>query len=67
LGKTIVPKQFQDVVGYYSRFDVFEFKVNRRAHRRTIFMEKSSRTTGLHILRGSLLVSSTLSKFRLVS
>jgi aliphatic nitrilase len=33
LAKTIVPKQFQDVVGYYNRFDVFEFKVNRRAHR----------------------------------
>jgi aliphatic nitrilase len=27
----VVPKQFQDVVGYYNRFDVFELKVNRRA------------------------------------
>lgn len=27
----VVPKQFQDVVGYYNRFDVFQLKVNRRA------------------------------------
>lgn len=31
LSRCVVPKQFQDVVGYYNRFDVFEFKVNRRA------------------------------------
>ena len=31
LAKCVVPKQFQDVVGYYNRFDVFELKVNRRA------------------------------------
>jgi len=31
LAKCVVPKQFQDVAGYYNRFDVFELKVNRRA------------------------------------
>lgn len=29
LAKCIVPKQFQDVVGYYNRFDVFQLSVNR--------------------------------------
>jgi nitrilase len=37
LTKCVIPKQFQDVVGYYNRFDVFEFKVNRRAHRPAYF------------------------------
>ncbi|MDF3133555.1 carbon-nitrogen hydrolase family protein [Pseudomonas extremaustralis] len=31
LARCVVPKQFQDVVGYYNRFDVFDVKVNRRA------------------------------------
>jgi nitrilase len=31
LSRCVVPKQFQDVVGYYNRFDVFQLKVNRRA------------------------------------
>jgi nitrilase len=31
LSKCVVPTQFQDVVGYYNRFDVFELKVNRRS------------------------------------
>ncbi|WP_158934764.1 carbon-nitrogen hydrolase family protein [Burkholderia sp. S171] len=30
LAKCVVPKQFQDVVGYYNRFDVFHLNVNRR-------------------------------------
>lgn len=30
LQQCVVPKQFQDVVGYYNRFDIFELKVNRR-------------------------------------
>jgi nitrilase len=30
LAKCVVPKQFQDVVGYYNRFDVFQLNVNRR-------------------------------------
>lgn len=32
LAKCVVPKQFQDVVGYYNRFDVFSVRVNRQAH-----------------------------------
>lgn len=31
LAKCVVAKQFQDVVGYYNRFDVFELTMNRRA------------------------------------
>ena len=31
LEKCVAPKQFQDVVGYYNRFDVFVLTVNRRA------------------------------------
>lgn len=31
LSQCVVPKQFQDVVGYYNRFDVFQLNVNRRA------------------------------------
>ncbi len=33
-------KQFQDVVGYYNRFDVFQLKVNRRAHSPVHFHEE---------------------------
>jgi aliphatic nitrilase len=42
LARCVVPKQFQDVVGYYNRFDVFEFKVNRRAHRPAHFHDDAS-------------------------
>jgi aliphatic nitrilase len=31
LEKSVVTKQFQDVVGYYNRFDIFELTVSRRA------------------------------------
>ena len=30
LNACVEPKQFQDVVGYYQRFDIFDLKVNRR-------------------------------------
>lgn len=30
LNRCIEPKQFHDVVGYYNRYDVFDFSVNRR-------------------------------------
>lgn len=31
LNKSIEPKQFQDIVGHYNRFDIFELKVHGRA------------------------------------
>lgn len=30
LGDCVEPKQFHDVTGYYNRFDIFDFSVNRR-------------------------------------
>ncbi len=32
IARCVVPKQFQDVVGYYNRFDIFSLGVNRNAH-----------------------------------
>lgn len=29
LADSVIPKQFHDVVGYYNRFDIFKFSVNR--------------------------------------
>jgi nitrilase len=42
LSVCVVPKQFQDVVGYYNRFDVFQLKVNRRASTPIEFAEDQS-------------------------
>jgi aliphatic nitrilase len=42
LARCVVPKQFQDVVGYYNRFDVFDVKVNRRALNPAQFSDASS-------------------------
>jgi aliphatic nitrilase len=33
LGESIEYKQIHDVVGYYNRFDVFDFRLNRKRHR----------------------------------
>ena len=29
LNKCIIAKQFHDLSGYYNRFDIFDFKINR--------------------------------------
>ncbi|EKS29596.1 carbon-nitrogen hydrolase family protein [Afipia felis] len=42
LSLCVVPKQFQDVVGYYNRFDVFQLKVNRRALTAAEFVNEQS-------------------------
>ncbi len=39
IAKCVVPKQFQDVVGYYNRFDVFTLDVDRHAHRPAHFSD----------------------------
>ena len=46
LAKCVVPKQFQDVVGYYNRFDVFELTVNRRAHAPVHFVSRGEEDGG---------------------
>lgn len=30
LGECVLPKQYQDIIGHYNRFDIFELRVNRR-------------------------------------
>jgi nitrilase len=39
LGRTIQPKQMHDITGGYNRFDIFELRVNRRAHDRLVFVD----------------------------
>ncbi len=41
LAATIEPRQLQDVTGYYNRFDVFSFTVNRTANRPAIFVDSN--------------------------
>jgi hypothetical protein len=47
LAKCVVPKQFQDVVGYYNRFDVFELTVNRRALSPVRFKDEGEEVRGI--------------------
>ena len=42
IGRCVEPKQFHDVVGYYNRFDVFDFKVNRVRHQPAAFHDGQS-------------------------
>ncbi|SEJ48865.1 MULTISPECIES: carbon-nitrogen hydrolase family protein [unclassified Variovorax] len=44
LAKCVVPKQFQDVVGYYNRFDVFSVRINRHAHAPARFHDEQAST-----------------------
>lgn len=30
LGECVLPKQYQDIIGHYNRFDIFDLRVNRR-------------------------------------
>jgi aliphatic nitrilase len=39
LAQSVEPKQFHDVVGYYNRFDIFSFTVDRSARRPATFVE----------------------------
>ncbi len=39
---SVEPKQFHDVVGYYNRFDIFDFKVDRTAREPARFKEDDS-------------------------
>jgi nitrilase len=42
LNECIEPKQFHDIVGYYNRFDVFDFTVDRRRHVPATFSRDSA-------------------------
>ena len=42
LERCVIPKQFQDVVGYYNRFDIFDVNVNRRAQTPARFSDQDS-------------------------
>ena len=37
--RCIEPKQYQDIIGHYNRFDIFDFRVNRRTLTPTRFTE----------------------------
>ena len=53
LSKCVVPKQFQDVVGYYNRFDVFELNVNRRPLTAAAFFDPRHSGTDADALYGA--------------
>jgi len=40
LAQAVEPKQFQDVVGYYNRFDIFHFSVDRSARPPATFVDE---------------------------
>jgi aliphatic nitrilase len=40
LARSVEPKQFHDLVGYYNRFDVFALTVNRSARRPATFIDE---------------------------
>lgn len=42
----VEPKQFHDVAGYYNRFDIFNFTVDRRANRPISFTAESGQAVG---------------------
>ena len=46
IGQCVEPKQFHDVVGYYNRFDVFDFRVNRKRLTPIAFVEESVAMSG---------------------
>jgi hypothetical protein len=38
--RSVEPKQFQDLTGYYNRFDIFDLRVDRSAHDPARFLER---------------------------
>ncbi len=55
---SIEPKQFHDVVGYYNRFDIFDFKVDRSMRDPAHFSETPNNQTAQVELRRQELVNS---------
>ena len=45
IGLCVEPKQFHDVVGYYNRYDVFEFTVRRQRQRPAAFIDAATSET----------------------
>ena len=50
LNQCVEPKQFHDVVGYYNRYDIFDFSVNRKRQRPANFIDDTADSS---ILGGS--------------
>lgn len=42
---SVEPKQFHDVVGYYNRFDIFDFRIDRSKREPATFMERTNEAT----------------------
>jgi len=42
IAQCVEPKQFHDVVGYYNRFDVFEFNVTRKRLQPAVFTDEGA-------------------------
>jgi aliphatic nitrilase len=53
----VEPKQFHDVVGYYNRFDIFDFSVNRHRHRPASFIDTRDLETArdVHDIRSGVI------------
>ena len=47
LSKCIQPKQMHDIVGHYNRFDIFDLRVNTRAHRSVTLSDNDFPRTSL--------------------
>lgn len=57
IAATVEPRQLQDVAGYYNRFDVFRFSVNRSANRPVTFIDDATAPAAVEVESGGALRS----------